>query len=62
MNYLLDNLIDVRKHMKNLFNSFIEFLRQSKKTVLLIIVVAAITVVLTTLILMLLNTIDNVSI
>jgi len=59
MNYLFDDLITVRKHMKNPFNSFIEFLRHSKKTVLLILIVAAITITFTTTISMLLSRIDN---
>lgn len=45
--------------MKNPFNSFIEFLRHSKKTVLLILIVAAITLILSTLISMLLSRIYN---
>ena len=45
--------------MKNLINSFIEFLRHSKKTVLLILVVAAITIILSTTISMLLSRIHN---
>lgn len=61
MNYLLDNLRVVRKHMKNLFNSFIEFLRHSKKTVLLILIVAAITITFTTAISILLTRIDNLT-
>jgi len=59
MNYLFDDLITVRKHMKNLFNSFIEFLRHSKKTVLLIIVVAATTLILSTTISIWLSRFDN---
>jgi len=45
--------------MKNLINSFIEFLRHSKKTVLLILIVAAITIILSTTISMLLSRIYN---
>jgi len=48
-------------NLKDLFDSFIEFLRHSKKTVLLIIVVAAITLILSTIISMLLTRIDNYS-
>lgn len=59
MNYLFDDLIAVRKYMKNLFNSFIEFLRHSKKTVLLILIVAAITITLSTMISIWLSRFDN---
>jgi hypothetical protein len=50
MNYLFVDLIAVSKHMKNLFNSLIEFLRHSKKTVLLILIVAATTLIFSTMI------------
>jgi hypothetical protein len=59
MNYLFDDLIAVRKHMKNLFNSFIEFLRHSKKTVLLILIVAATTLIFSTMISIWLSSFDN---
>ena len=41
----------VKQHIKDLFDSSIKYLRNSKKTILLIIVVATITIVLNTLIL-----------
>jgi len=45
--------------MKNLFNSFIEFLRHSKKTALLILIVAATTLILSTMISIWLSSFDN---
>ncbi|MEA2090488.1 MAG: hypothetical protein U9O89_07020 [Thermoproteota archaeon] len=45
--------------MKNLFNSFIEFLRRSKKTVLLITIVAAATLILSAMISIWISKIDN---
>ena len=59
MNYLFDDLIAVSKHMKNLFNSFIEFLRHSKKTVLLILIVATTTLIFSTMISIWLSKFDN---
>ena len=52
----------MRRHMRHLFNSLIEFLRSSKKTILLILLVASATLVLSTAISIFLNRFDNLHI
>lgn len=59
MTQLFDDLMPMRKHMEQLFDSFMEFLRNSKKTVFLVLVVAAITIVLSTTISILLSRINH---